>query len=60
MRRGCIVLINRGRKKKKLNKMGAMLEGKMVASEHSARGEVTGQDPRNRPPPATSALVGSG
>lgn len=57
-RLGCIVLINRGRKKH--DKMGAMLKGKMVAGERSSWGEVTGSDPRNRPPPATPALVRSG
>lgn len=53
-RLGCIVLINRGRKKH--DKMGAMLKGKIVVSERSSRGEVTGPDPRNRPPHQPSLL----
>lgn len=59
-RLGCIVLINRARKRK----TGAMLKGKMAATVSLRREKkCTGQDPKNRPPPpppATPALVRSG
>ena len=52
MRLGHIVLINRGEEEK--------WEQRSRARWWPASVQVTGQDPRNRTPPATAALVRSG